>query len=323
MIMENSDNPLSAITPSLGSGNGAAPGTTSSTADHARKSGPTGPRTKQGKERSKRNALKHGIFSQAILSKDESPAELESLRKKLRKDLRPAGELEDILVEKLVVTLWRLRRLYIAETAEIRRSVEFLAWDEEDRQAERANNISAHSIQHEGGLIRHIANPKVLERCLELLKELRDGTEADGFDEHEDSDILGKVYGDPITEKWQRTLLDSYRTWLWTAQCADAGREEGHPTPEECEKRFLQELDEEIKRLERYKEARASIESERMKLEALQRRVLLASELDRFLRSEASLERNFDRTLSQLERFQRMRRGQPVLPKLEVRHSIS
>src|SRR5438876_9184083 len=45
--------------------------------------------------------------------------------------------------------------------------------------------------------------------------------------------------------------------------------------------------------------------------------------LDRLLRYEASLERTLDRTLSQLERLQRMRLGQPVLPKLEVRHSES
>jgi hypothetical protein len=38
---------------------------------------------------------------------------------------------------------------------------------------------------------------------------------------------------------------------------------------------------------------------------------------------EARLERNIDRTLSELERLQRMRLGQPVLPKLEVRHSLS
>ena len=44
---------------------------------------------------------------------------------------------------------------------------------------------------------------------------------------------------------------------------------------------------------------------------------------DRLLHYEAHLERNFDRTLSQLERLQRMRLGQPVLPKLEVRHSLS
>ena len=87
--------------------------------------------------------------------------------------------------------------------------------------------------------------------------------------------------------------------------------------------RGVRTSDEEIKRLERYKKARASVESERMKLEALRQHVPLTPQFDHLLRYEASLERNFDRTLGQLERVQRMRLGQPVLPKLEVHHSVS
>ena len=40
--------------------------------------------------------------------------------------------------------------------------------------------------------------------------------------------------------------------------------------------------------------------------------------LGRLLRYEAHLSREFDRTLSQLERLQRMRKGQPVLPPIKV-----
>ena len=43
--------------------------------------------------------------------------------------------------------------------------------------------------------------------------------------------------------------------------------------------------------------------------------------IDRLLRYETHLSREFDRTLSQLERLQRMRRGQPVLPPINVRFS--
>lgn len=46
-------------------------------------------------------------------------------------------------------------------------------------------------------------------------------------------------------------------------------------------------------------------------------------EFDQWQRYKANLELNFDRTLSQLERLQRMRLGQPVAPKIEVRHSLS
>ena len=46
---------------------------------------------------------------------------------------------------------------------------------------------------------------------------------------------------------------------------------------------------------------------------------LITSEpLDRLLRYEAALDRSFDRTLTQLERLQRTRRGHPVPPPLKV-----
>ncbi len=46
--------------------------------------------------------------------------------------------------------------------------------------------------------------------------------------------------------------------------------------------------------------------------------VLPQDVLDRLLRYEASLDRAFDRTLNQLERLQRMRRGQAVPPLVRV-----
>jgi hypothetical protein len=61
-------------------------------------------------------------------------------------------------------------------------------------------------------------------------------------------------------------------------------------------------------------------EDEMTKLKALRQHVPLTSQFDHLLRYEASLERNLDPALSQLERLQRLRLGQPVLPKLEVHH---
>jgi hypothetical protein len=71
----------------------------------------TGPRTEPGKRRSSRNALKLGIFAKVLLLDADSAAEFDALRDGLRKDLRPQGTLECVLVEKLAVLLWRLRRL--------------------------------------------------------------------------------------------------------------------------------------------------------------------------------------------------------------------
>jgi hypothetical protein len=74
-----------------------------------------GPRSRQGKENSKYNALKHGIFSKVALLENESRAEFNSLLRGLRIQFEPNGTLEELLVDKLVVLFWRLRRLIIAD----------------------------------------------------------------------------------------------------------------------------------------------------------------------------------------------------------------
>jgi len=60
----------------------------------------TGPRTPEGKARSSRNALKHGLLSSQILLEHESAEELEALREGLYEELQPIGALEETLVEK-------------------------------------------------------------------------------------------------------------------------------------------------------------------------------------------------------------------------------
>ena len=79
----------------------------------------------------------------------------------------------------------------------------------------------------------------------------------------------------------------------------------------------------EILHLKRTLKERDQIEAEKSQFEITSHGVPNASESERLLRYESTLERHFDRTLGQLERLQRMRLGQPVLPKLEVQHSIS
>jgi len=78
----------------------------------------TGPRTLQGKERSKFNARKHGLFSKAVLLQDESRAGYGALLNGLMENLQPQGKLEIVLVENLATLLWRKRRLLQVETAE-------------------------------------------------------------------------------------------------------------------------------------------------------------------------------------------------------------
>jgi hypothetical protein len=85
--------------------------------NNAKKS--TGPITLQGKQTVSNNAIKHGVFSKTLILTDEDPDEYKSLLNQLLNELHPSGLLEQTLVERIALTLWRQRRLVRAETANI------------------------------------------------------------------------------------------------------------------------------------------------------------------------------------------------------------
>jgi len=76
----------------------------------------TGPRTPAGRAVVAYNATKHGLLSRESLVKGESEADLVDFGKRLRAQLAPVGELELLLVDRIVSTAWRLRRLVSVET---------------------------------------------------------------------------------------------------------------------------------------------------------------------------------------------------------------
>jgi hypothetical protein len=71
----------------------------------------TGPKTPEGKDAVRLNALKHGLLSQETLLPGEDEEALRTLGERLRDELQPAGELENLLVERIITSYWRLRRL--------------------------------------------------------------------------------------------------------------------------------------------------------------------------------------------------------------------
>lgn len=278
----------------------------------------TGPRTELGKQRSSRNAVKHGIFSEATLLKGESRPQFESLRTQLWETLPPEGILEELLVDKLASFAWRYRRLLAAERAEIQKNTEFLEWDDRKRQNEEAEQVGrGEAFEHENGLISKIQNPEILDCCLELLGELKEQIKTSGLQYEQDTSILDKIYGEG--QSLRETPRDVYQQWFDTAEASEEERtREGYATPEECKENVLETLDEEIKRLKLFQRKNAALESQRIKIEIVRQSVPESPNLDRLLRYETSLERAFDRTLGQLERLQRLRLGQTLAPRLEV-----
>jgi hypothetical protein len=84
----------------------------------------TGPRSDAGKRRSSRNAIRHGLFTDAVVIAGESVTGFRALVRAIKEDLGITGATAEILIEKLAVTLWRHARLYRAEGAEILQSAQ-------------------------------------------------------------------------------------------------------------------------------------------------------------------------------------------------------
>jgi hypothetical protein len=76
----------------------------------------TGPKTPEGKRRSSRNALRHGLLAKCIVLSDESPEAFHTLVAEHLARFAPAGGVELGMVEEMAAALWRLRRAWAIET---------------------------------------------------------------------------------------------------------------------------------------------------------------------------------------------------------------
>jgi hypothetical protein len=92
------------------------------------------------------NALKHGILSKEVLVRGlnlkESRHELRALHQRFWDELNPMGPVEEMLVDQIVTTHWRLRRALTAESGEIALSVDGGKW-------KRRRNPTLHGLEWE------------------------------------------------------------------------------------------------------------------------------------------------------------------------------
>jgi hypothetical protein len=269
----------------------------------------TGPKTPEGRAVSKMNALKHGILSKEVLVRGlnikESSRELSALYQRFWQDLNPVGPVEEILVDQIVTTHWRLRRALTAESGEIALSVDEGHW-----------NRSRPDLK------------------LEVMR-----WELSGDPVHAMRD---SAMGNSILAGWLRKLSERVEQEGELTEAAIKSAF-GQPTIyskkfEELRLRLSQNAngaDEATRREENKKQALALIDRELADLRWLQNRcakreaaeeearqaaaVLPAPEvLDKILRYETKLERQMYRAMSQLERLQRMRQGEAVPPPMTL-----
>src|SRR5580700_9689044 len=72
----------------------------------------TGPKTEEGKAKSRLNRLSHGLASSATFVPGEDPEELKALLTDLMDEYEPATPTEQILVEKMTLNQWLSLRAF-------------------------------------------------------------------------------------------------------------------------------------------------------------------------------------------------------------------
>ncbi len=109
----------------------------------------TGPKTPEGKVAVRLNAMKHGLLSTEILLPGEDEAALKELSEHLRAQLQPVGELERLLVDRIISSTWRLRRLGRVEAG-------IFAWQFYGELADRARQEAQ---SYESNLLVNMPDP--------------------------------------------------------------------------------------------------------------------------------------------------------------------
>jgi hypothetical protein len=61
--------------------------------------------------------LRHGLLARDVVLPEEDLDAFEDLLNQVRAELSPVGRIEELLVDRIVNAIWRLRRLARAETA--------------------------------------------------------------------------------------------------------------------------------------------------------------------------------------------------------------
>jgi hypothetical protein len=261
----------------------------------SRKAG--GPRTREGKLRSRHNARKHGIFSKELVLKNESRAEYEKLWYGLWEDFQPRGTLKTEIFKNMVFNRWNKRRLHRALNAEIAENVEYLEFDRNVTLRAKAWNSEQWGGPL-GGMLTPGCNHFELMKGIEFLKQIRSSVEARGFNVGMDRDLLVKLYG---VDSDGKTHSGVFHFYLFAASSASVGQEEKqNADPDKYKKTMLELLDEEIKGLGAL--ANAVLDMDRMRSRYRVDRALVPSQkmLNLYMRYDVHLDRQFYRDLNML-----------------------
>jgi len=273
-----------------------------------------GVKTQEGKAIVKYNALKHGLLAkEAVITVGEgaeSPEEFNALLTDLKTQLNPAGTLEEMLVEKVVVAYWRLRRAYKYEVGLIREELDTATEDFYSREYNKTDEEIDQEIKQNKEDIESWAQDKKdfnkMRKKGRPLEEIYDWDDNwEWLEEKVQYLVAGDEDYDGFDPESLRKSLNNHADW------SDEQIWEAHT--ELCDEK-IDEYKKEIADLEKQKQ------QNKLKLQVIKKLGNIPSkdELDRLLRYEGAIERQLYKALNQLERIQRLRLGDNVPAPVEI-----
>jgi hypothetical protein len=110
----------------------------------------TGPKTEHGKRQSRRNAVRHGLTAETVISTLEDREDYRAFEAAITADYDAQTAVERELVLRLASLLWRIRRATAIETDLLQIQAEILRDQQQTRDVVAANDSEPQSIVYRG-----------------------------------------------------------------------------------------------------------------------------------------------------------------------------
>ena len=280
-----------------------------------------GVKTTAGKEVIKYNALRHGLLAKEVVitigEGAEDPEEFSRLLVDLREQLNPVGTLEEMLVEKIAAAYWRLRRAYNYEVGLIRNRNDTATddfYNRENRDGKKAykspEEIEKEIEEAQKAIQYWKKDFKDLSKMYKAGKSLKDI-----FDWEDNWGYLQDSVAHLFSE--ERIKYD----YVEPEELSELLVKEKDWTEKQIWERLIEICPEQAdKHRNRINDLEKENQKNELKLQVLKKlgNIPHKEELDRLLRYESAIERQFYKALNQLERMQRLRSGDNVPPPVEV-----
>ena len=264
-----------------------------------------GPRTAKGKEISSRNATSHGILSESPTVGDERLEDWEAHLAGMQQALQPVGQLEAALVLQIARNRWQRSRLDRWNTEMVQNQIDGAAFQSRD-----ALDLAHDCLPEDEAVWSHYD----AEAVLAVLESMSRGSDISEVDPEVGAGVLlaleiafkqyGRVRG---TDELEQLFSPPE-----TSHTGDELRRRVDKLAGVCgapSDALLDDARAEADAAALYQAKRAQQDRHRQATRMASAYVLDGRELDKYLRYGSQLEREFDRTLNQLETVQLARQG--------------